>query len=182
MFFNNTCLSARPRLKNTTTGLQRQVAQVALTGLAALAFVAAGCSSPQKGITNMNVETIDAQTLATLVQDSRKVEKIEHDWGWLQWLMNDKTNPNAKMTFGLVQINAGKDNPLHIHPNCEEILYMLSGSCDHVIGDQTVRLEAGQMIRIPAGVPHRAKTRGSKPMLAVIVYSSGDRQFVAVEK
>ncbi|UCD30766.1 MAG: cupin domain-containing protein [Planctomycetota bacterium] len=130
----------------------------------------------------MNVTKIDDQALTTLVQCFTEVERVEHSWGWLKWLMNDKIDPKAEMTFGLVQINAGQENPLHTHPNCEEILYMLSGSCEHRIGDKTVMLEAGQMIRIPTGVPHRAKTAGSEPMRAVIVYSSGDRQFVMVEQ
>ncbi|MHC4444654.1 MAG: cupin domain-containing protein [Planctomycetota bacterium] len=156
--------------------------KVWLTGFALVVFAVAGCSTSQKGMKDMNVSKIDAQILATLVQDSAEVEKVDHSWGWLQWLMNDKIDPQAAMTFGLVQINAGKENPMHIHPNCEEILYMVSGSCDHRIGDQTVKLQEGQIIRIPAGVPHRAKTSGAKPMKAVIVYSSGNRQFVVVEK
>jgi len=168
MYFNNTKSSAWRK--------------VALAALVASACISAGCSSTQKGMNEMNVEKIDAQALATLIQNSEKVDKIEHSWGWLRWLMNDKIDPKAEMTFGLVQIDAGGENPLHTHPNCEEILYMLSGSCDHIIGDQTVTLKAGQVIRIPRGVPHRAKTAGSEPMKAVIVYSSGDRQFVVVKK
>ena len=38
-------------------------------------------------------------------------------------------------------------------------------------------LKKGDVIRIPAGVPHKARTFEKEPMEAIIVYSSGDRQF-----
>jgi len=125
---------------------------------------------------------IDAAAMARMVQSFDKIEKIEEDWGWLCWMMNSKIDPGSEMTFGLAQVNPGHRNPMHIHPNCEEHLYMLSGSCEHVLGDQVCTLNAGDMIRIPRGVPHYAKTKGDEPMKAVIVYSSGDRQFVAVDE
>ena len=125
---------------------------------------------------------IDAAAMATLVQSFDKVEVQEHSWGWLRWLMNSKLDPKAEMTFGLVEINAGQRNPMHVHPNCEEQLYVLSGSCEHVLGKQTCVLKAGDVIRIPAGVPHYARTFDKEPMRAVIVYSSGDRQFVVVDE
>ena len=94
--------------------------------------------------------------------------------------MSSKVDPKAEMTFGLAQVAAGHRNPMHVHPNCEEILYVLSGSCEHFLADQKVTLHEGDMIRIPRGVPHCAKVLGDVPMKSVIVYSSGDRQKVDV--
>ena len=117
-----------------------------------------------------------------MMQSIDKVEVQEFDWGWIRWLMNDKLDSESEMTFGLVQLNAGANNPAHLHPNCEEHLYVLSGKCEHRIGDKTVVLKKGDLLRIPTGMPHAAKVIGDEPMLAVIVYSSGDRQFEAVEE
>ncbi len=127
-------------------------------------------------------QKIDAAAMARMVQHFDKIEKLEHDWGWLRWMMNEKLDPDSEMTFGLVEINAGHRNPMHVHPNCEEHLYVLSGSCEHILGGQTCTLKAGDVIRIPRGVPHYARTKGKEPMKAVIVYSSGDRQFVVVDE
>ncbi len=129
-----------------------------------------------------DVPKIDAKALTTLVQSFDKVELQKHPWGWIRWLMNSKLDPKAEMTFGIVQINAHQRNPMHVHPNCEEQLYVLSGSCKHVLGKETVVLKTGDVIRIPAGVPHKAWPIGDQPLKAVIVYSSGDRQFVVVEE
>jgi quercetin dioxygenase-like cupin family protein len=146
----------------------------------AVCITAAGLASP-KDEGPAAVPRIDAKALATLVQSFDKVEEQKHPWGWIRWLMNDKLDPKSEMTLGIVQVNANQRNPMHVHPNCEELLYVLSGSCEHVIGGQTVTLDAGDVIRIPAMVPHKAIT-GGKPMKAVIAYSSGDRQFEVVEE
>jgi len=94
---------------------------------------------------------------------------------------NHTFDPRAEMTFGVVQLNAGQPDPAHIHSNCEEYLYVLSGSCEHRVGDEWVSLKAGDLVRIPAGVPHMAKTL-QEPLRAVIVYSSPDRDFTPVEE
>ena len=115
------------------------------------------------------------------VQRLEKVEKQEFDWGWIRWMMSSKINPDAEMTFGVVEIKPRQRNPLHGHPNCEEILYVVSGSCEHRIGDRIDHLKAGDMIRIPAGVPHMARTL-DEPMRAIIVYSAGERGFELVQE
>ena len=126
--------------------------------------------------------TIDAKVLATLVQNLDDVEKLEFSWGWIRWIMNAELNPGAQMTFGIVQLNAGETNPLHVHRNCEEQLYVLSGSCDHRMGDKSVPLKEGDVIRIPAGVVHKATTSDKEGMRAVIVYSSGTRLMEVIEE
>jgi mannose-6-phosphate isomerase-like protein (cupin superfamily) len=128
-----------------------------------------------------NAPKSDAQARTPLVQSLDKVEKEESSWGWIGWLMSAKIDPNAEMTFGIVEVKAGQANPVHVHRNCEEQLYVLSGSCEHRIGEKTVVLKAGDMLRIPRGVPHAARTFDKEPMRAVIVYSSGQRQFEVVE-
>ncbi|HUT09863.1 MAG TPA: cupin domain-containing protein [Thermoguttaceae bacterium] len=149
--------------------------------VASICLVAAGSAAAEDPPAE-TPEKIDAQSLATMVQSFDKVEKLEHPWGWIRWLMSSKLDPKAEMTFGLVEIKAGQRNPMHIHPNCEEILYVLSGSCEHWLDKEKCVLKAGDVIRIPTGVPHYARTFEKEGMKAVIVYSSGDRQFEEVEE
>jgi quercetin dioxygenase-like cupin family protein len=100
------------------------------------------------------------------------------EWGEVKWLVNAELNSGAEQTFGLVTILPGRQNPLHMHPNCEEILYVLSGECDHRLGPDTVHLAPGEVIRIPREVPHFALCTSDAPMVAVISFSSGERQAV----
>jgi mannose-6-phosphate isomerase-like protein (cupin superfamily) len=142
-----------------------------ITVLAAvlLAAVPMAKSKPQKQSGGEVAATAAVQHL-----DHEAVE--EYPWGEIRCMMNNKLDPQATQTFGIVQINAGQKNALHSHPNCEEILYVLSGSCEHLIANKKVVLHPGDLIRVPVGVKHQATVIGNEPLRAVISYSSGDRQ------
>jgi len=68
------------------------------------------------------------------VQHFQSVQEVKYPWGWIRWLMNAQINPSATQTFGIVEILPGQRNSLHMHPNCEELLYVISGSCEKIIG------------------------------------------------
>ncbi len=134
-----------------------------------LISIAASCiSSPES-----------PRPVADLVHPLDDANVIDYPWGWIRWLINAEMDPHAEMTFGVVHLNGEQTNPLHIHSNCEELLYVISGSCEHRIGDQWISIKKGDLVRIPAGIPHLAKT-DKVPMLAVIVYSSANRDFTAL--
>ncbi len=113
------------------------------------------------------------------VKEFDKVEVQKYDWGWIRWLMNSQLDPKSEMTFGIVYVKPNQSNPIHIHPNCEECLHVLSGSCEHLLGDKWIKLKKGDTLRIPLGVRHAART-GDESCRAVIVYDTGDRQFEPV--
>lgn len=113
-----------------------------------------------------------------VVQHFGSEEVVKYPWGEIRWLMNSKIDHGAAQTFGIVQINKGQHNALHAHPNSEELLYVLSGSCEHVVGNKRVTLHPGDLVRVPAGVPHQAFVTGNEPLRAVISYSSPDRKVV----
>lgn len=119
---------------------------------------------------------------AVSMTSADKVEKVEFPWGRITWLMSGEIDPKATMTYGLVTIDTGKSNPLHIHPNCEEYLYVTSGSCEHVVADKVVTLNVGDVIRIPQNVPHKAKALGDEPCDAVIVFNTPHRQIITLEE
>ncbi len=106
---------------------------------------------------------------------------LSFDWGAIKWLCNQEIDPEAQQTFGLVFINPGQQNPPHYHPNCEELIYVLSGECDHRLGDAVLHLTPGSLLRIPANAVHCAANTGWDPVRMVIVYSAADRQTVFLE-
>lgn len=105
-------------------------------------------------------------------------ERVPTSWGELNWKITDQSMPGAGMTFGTCRIEPGKRNPLHSHPNCEEFLYIVSGSCEHRLGEETVMMQPGDIIRIPQDVRHWARAVGDEPVLALIMFSTGKRQAV----
>jgi len=96
-------------------------------------------------------------------------------WGHISWLYNASINPDAELTFGVVEIEPGQRNQTHAHPNCEELLYVVSGHCIHAVGREEHEMGPGDLVAIPRGVSHQALVTGDEPLRAVICYSSSRR-------
>lgn len=68
---------------------------------------------------------------------------------------------NLQISF--IQNPAGATFPLHKH-EAEQVMIMLSGSEEHIVGDETIHMEAGDVVVHPANVLHGGKTvTGMKP-------------------
>ena len=50
--------------------------------------------------------------------------------------------------------------PMHTHPG-EEIIYVIEGTLEYDIGGKVTRVKAGDVLFVPAGIPHTAKNIGS---------------------
>jgi quercetin dioxygenase-like cupin family protein len=89
--------------------------------------------------------------------------------------------PGAEITVGLVEIDAGMSNPVHYHPNCEEVLHLLEGSLDHRIGDDVVSITGGDTIHVPQGIVHGATNTGTTTARMLVAYPTGQREMVVVD-
>ncbi|MDR3560414.1 MAG: cupin domain-containing protein [Negativicutes bacterium] len=56
-----------------------------------------------------------------------------------------------------IEQEPGAQFPIHSH-DCEQILYIIEGTEDHIIGDQTILMKAGDVCVHPANVPHGGRT------------------------
>ena len=119
--------------------------------------------------------------LLSLVTHSDLLPLETFEWGTLKWLCNDQLSPGAAQTVGICHILPGKRNPVHYHPNCEEILYVLAGAGWHSIDGAIVELRPGGTIRIPAGAKHNLENRGSETVTCLITFSSGKRETIFLE-
>jgi len=112
------------------------------------------------------------------VTDAAQLPVERNEWGTLQWLCNGKLMPGAEQTVGLATILPGKQNPMHYHPNCEEVLYVIAGEGLQSYDGRTITLKAGMTIRIPAKVKHNLTNTGTEPLRTLVSFSSGNRKTV----
>jgi mannose-6-phosphate isomerase-like protein (cupin superfamily) len=112
------------------------------------------------------------------VTDAAQLPVEKSAWGTLQWVCNEKLMPGSEQTVGLATIMPGKQNPVHYHPNCEEVLYVISGQGLHSYDGRTIPLKAGMTIRIPAKVKHNMVNTGTETLRTLVSFSSGDRKSV----
>lgn len=120
-------------------------------------------------------------SLHSFLTDRSQLPVESFDWGTLQWLASGKLLADAEQTLGLCHILPGRRNPVHYHPNCEEVLHVLAGQGDHSLDGEIVSLSAGMTIRIPRNVKHNFANTGAEPLICLIAFSSGDRQSVFLE-
>ena len=98
-------------------------------------------------------------------------------WGTLCWTANKQLAGLSGLTLGRVTLNPGHKNPRHSHPNCDEVLYVISGQLEHSVNDDVMILNAGDTLVIPAGAPHQARALGEEVADTIVAYSAGEREF-----
>ena len=113
------------------------------------------------------------------VRPAETIESQREDfpWGHLRWFASRELSNTPGLTVGRCVIRPGRQNPRHVHPNCDEVLYLLSGRLEHIVGEDRHPMAPGDSIAVPAGVPHCAINVGDTDADMLITFSSGDRQF-----
>jgi quercetin dioxygenase-like cupin family protein/type 1 glutamine amidotransferase len=96
-------------------------------------------------------------------------------WGKLEWFASRELGNSTSMTVGIATISPGKENPVHRHPNCDEILHVLQGQIMNRVGTKQYEMHAGDTVTIPEGTPHNARNIGRSDAVLSISYSSPDR-------
>ena len=61
--------------------------------------------------------------------------------------------------------------PLHMHPKENHFVYIYKGRAKGTVGDVTAEVGPGQLVAIPAGVPHSFERIGDTPV-EVILFST----------
>jgi quercetin dioxygenase-like cupin family protein len=103
--------------------------------------------------------------------------------GEIHWLTSRKTNGARELTFGHTVIEVGQRNPLHRHPNCEEVLYVLSGEIEHYIeGTPKERMGPGDTILVPRNLIHQAVNVGASSAQLLVAFSSAERETVIIDQ
>lgn len=109
-----------------------------------------------------------------LEASAARVEKFQ--WGELHWFVSGSIGNSQTTTVGRCILKPGHENPRHIHPNCEEILQVVSGSIMHSLGDEMYPMNPGDAIAIPQNIVHNAKNVGTEEAVLTIVFSSAYRE------
>jgi quercetin dioxygenase-like cupin family protein len=112
-----------------------------------------------------------------VVRRREEAQVLDFAWGRLTWFASGKLGNSAGMTIGCCVIRPGQANPDHLHPNCEEVLHVLSGTIVHYVdGREPFAMGPGDTITIPIGLGHYARNAGDVDAVLMVAFSSADRQ------
>ncbi len=100
-----------------------------------------------------------------------------HDmpWGELRWYTSAAMDNSRVMTTGVAILRPGKSNPVHFHPNCDEILTVVSGKIQHTMNEVSVEMGAGDTVSIPQGALHNATNTGDEDAILAISFNTAFR-------
>ena len=95
---------------------------------------------------------------------------------FLKWLASQQIGNAQGLTLGHVIIKPGESNPRHCHPNCEEVLYLMRGRLEHLVGEEKMAASAGDAFTVGPGIYHHATNIGSEDGHMIVAYSEGNRE------
>ena len=128
--------------------------------LSIAAAFAAGCAATYLVLPAIAAENITAQIIHT--QDHSGAALGPANAGG----MHSKMFMSAEgATISIQDGNVGK----HIHPNTNEIQYILEGTGTVWLGDKEVAVKPGDLIIIPKGTPHGGTKPDGRPLKAIAI-------------
>lgn len=68
---------------------------------------------------------------------------------------SEDTGGAFSLTYTEAQKGVSVEPPLHVHTREEESFYVMEGAITAYVGDEVIRVEAGNLLTLPRGVPHR---------------------------
>jgi len=79
---------------------------------------------------------------------------------------------DANVSFFLIDSPRGGGPGLHTHPY-EEVFVIQDGEVTFTVGDATIQAKAGQILVVPAGVPHKYVNSGTGRTRHIDIHTSG---------
>jgi oxalate decarboxylase/phosphoglucose isomerase-like protein (cupin superfamily) len=93
-------------------------------------------------------------------------------WGIIKWLVAPGRTEGAALSFGEVVLLPGQGHDRHNHPASEEVLYVLSGEGEQMLGDGApFPVRAGDTIYVPTAAFHATRNTGWEPLRLLAVYN-----------
>ena len=108
-----------------------------------------------------NIREVDAQVMAKPDQEGLIVRNVIN-----------KDNTGARRVILLTsELPPGKVHLLHRHPNAEQIMYVLEGSCLALSEDEPVSLNEGDAVYIVQGEWHGVRNDTDRSAVTLLIYA-----------
>ena len=104
------------------------------------------------------------------------IETFGFDWGYLSVVLGPAVNGAQRFSAAVVTVPLGQGHARHNHPGAEEIIYILEGTGEQMVEDETglphtEQVRPGVCVFIPESRFHSTKNTGSQEMKIFVVYS-----------
>lgn len=97
-------------------------------------------------------------------------------------VLGDQTD--GAFSFADGPANPGFQPPAHVHADKEESFYVIDGTVDFFVGDETIRAEPGTFVFVKRGTLHSFKIVGPETARIITLFTPAvaeEQQFAALE-
>ena len=96
--------------------------------------------------------------------------------GTMSWLVEDQSAPGVGLSVARMAVAPGATSPAHRHPNCHEIIHLISGSVEQTAGGQRYRMATGDTVVVAPDQVHRTRNLSERETAELLIcYSAGTR-------
>lgn len=104
-----------------------------------------------------------------VTEHEMQVEELP--WGPHDWLCRPGLTDAEDLLLVRVHMPPGEAHKFHKHPEMEEIIYVLSGTCEQWVDRDMKILTAGQIAHIPKDVVHGSYNAGDDTLELLAILS-----------
>ena len=117
-------------------------------------------------VRDVNKKLNEKKIKADVFDIPKRLGQLDIDANYFKYSVLAETD-----TGGVELIRVDDKIPMHIHPKENHFVYIYKGKAKGTVGDVTAEVSAGQLIAIPAGVPHSFERIGDTPV-EIILFST----------
>ena len=99
------------------------------------------------------------------------IDKLDLPSSEIGWEFQGAQYADTNVSFLIIDAPPGSGPALHSHPY-EEIFIVQEGQATLTVGDATIEAIGGQIVIVPAGVPHKFVNSGSGPLRQLDIHAS----------
>lgn len=103
------------------------------------------------------------------IVDEKSAEAYGQKWAQVKKLITPKTAGSKNVDLGILRLQPKKKTIPNIHPESEELFYILKGKGTLTVDRETKQIKAGQGVYIPPNVTHTFENTGEEVMEFLLI-------------
>lgn len=95
------------------------------------------------------------------------------DRGLHHWFSRPDITGSEDLIVVRVEVGPGEGHPFHVHPDMDEVIYILSGRAEQWIEKEKKILESGESVFVPKKMVHATFNAGTEPLQFLAILGPG---------
>jgi len=104
-------------------------------------------------------------------KENTVVEDLER--GVHQWFSRPDITGSEDLIVVQVEVGPGEGHPFHMHPDMDEVIYIVSGCAEQWLEQESKVLQAGESVFVSKKMVHATFNGGDEPLVFLAILGPG---------